>query len=76
MPMATGSHGYRVVNLRIAGRSSMFCVHRLVAICHLEAVEGSPIVNHLDGNKQHNHVNNLEFTTHSGNISHYYRNKC
>lgn len=71
-----GSHGYRVVNLRLDGKSSMFCVHRLVAYSYLTIDEDRPLVNHKDGDKTNNTLNNLEFVTHSENISHYYQNKC
>ena len=69
---AIGSHGYKVVNLRIAGRSSLYCVHRLVAVVHIEVIEGKPLVNHIDGNKLNNHKDNLEWVTHSENIKHYF----
>lgn len=69
-----GNHGYPVVNLRINGKSSLFMVHRLVAISHLELDETRPLVNHKDGNKANNLLSNLEFVTHSENIQHYYDN--
>lgn len=76
LKQAVGSHGYRVVNLRIDGKSVLFLVHRLVAMAHLESVEGKPLVNHKDGNKQNNHIDNLEYVTHSENIQHYFDNRC
>ncbi|UJD21317.1 HNH endonuclease [Salmonella phage vB_STy-RN5i1] len=72
MRQSIGSNGYRVVNLRIDGRSSLYCVHRLVAIVHIEAIEGKPLVNHIDGNKLNNLRDNLEWVTHSENIQHYF----
>lgn len=73
---AIGSHGYRVVNLRLDGRSTMFCIHRLVAYSYLEIDATRPLVNHKDGDKTNNRLDNLEFVTHAENISHYYQNKC
>lgn len=72
MKQSIGSHGYKVVNLRIDGKSSLCCVHRLVAIAHIDAIEDKPLVNHIDGNKLNNHRDNLEWVTHSENIQHYF----
>lgn len=43
-------------------------IHRLVALHFLPRIEGKDVVNHLDENPANNHVSNLEWTTHKGNM--------
>lgn len=52
-----------------------FKVHRLVAILFIPNEQNLPEVNHKDGNKQNNNVNNLEWVSHSQNIKHAWDNK-
>jgi hypothetical protein len=62
--------GYLAIDSKEQGKKRTHYVHRLVA----EAFIGRPTdcneVNHLDGDKGNNHVSNLEWTTHSGNLQH------
>lgn len=55
-----GNKGYRK-NYRI---------HRLVAKYFIENPENKPYVNHKDGNKHNNHVDNLEWVTEQENTIH------
>ncbi len=58
--------GYLCVTLSKNNKTKRFPIHRLVANNFLE-------VNHKDGNKLNNKLNNLEFVTKSQNILHRFR---
>lgn len=58
--------GYK--RLRIANK--MYRVHRLVAEVFLDNPECKPFVNHKNGIKSDNRVENLEWVTHQENIVH------
>ena len=50
-----------------------FKVHRLVAQEFIPNAEGKPQINHIDGDRNNNHVNNLEWVTGSENMNHAYK---
>jgi len=64
------SKGYARVSLFKNGVGKKHSVHRLVAIAFIDNIENKPDVNHKDGNKLNNNVNNLEWVTKSENIKH------
>ena len=69
----TQPNGYLAVNL---GKNSIITrksVHRLVAQAFIPNLENKPFINHKDGNKKNNCVDNLEWVTHSENVSHAYK---
>ena len=47
-------------------------LHRILAECFIDNPYNKPQVNHKDGNKQNNNLNNLEWTTASENQRHRY----
>ena len=63
--------GYYVVQLCMNGKKKAVTIHRLVAAAFI-AGNGND-VNHKDGNKTNNNVENLEWVTRSENITHAYR---
>jgi len=65
--------GYRFVTLCYNGISKTYFAHRIVAINFIDNPLNKPQVNHIDGNKQNNHVDNLEWVTDSENRKHAFR---
>lgn len=65
--------GYFKVCLSKNSKKKSFFVHRLVALTFIENPNNYPVVNHKDGNKQNNKVENLEWCTRSENDKHAYR---
>jgi hypothetical protein len=66
------NHGYLLAHLSKHNIKRAFQVHRLVAIAFIRQPEGLDQVNHKDGIKTNNHVDNLEWTNNSGNQLHAY----
>ena len=65
--------GYIHVALRKNGKVYERRVNRLVAEAFLPNPENKPTVNHKDGNKLNNHVDNLEWATKEENMQHAYK---
>lgn len=63
---------YSYVVLSKDGRTTNALVHRLVASAFISNPNRKPEVNHIDGDKNHNYVSNLEWVTSKENIQHSY----
>lgn len=70
-------NGYKKVAVGVTGpdgKAYTRCVnryiHRIVAECYLTNPCGHKQVNHIDGNKENNHVSNLEWVSNKQNIRH------
>lgn len=63
-------NGYKSVCLSIDNIKQTHYVHRLVAETYIPNPNNLPCVNHIDGNKENNHVSNLEWVSHKENSQH------
>ena len=70
-----GENGYKYYRLSKNNHKKMFYAHRLVAEYFIPNPNNLPIVNHIDGNKLNNNINNLEWTGYSENTKHWHENK-
>lgn len=61
---------YKQVSLWKENKGTSYYVHRLVAEAFIPNPEGKPEVNHIDGNRQNNHISNLEWVTSGENSLH------
>ena len=71
-PSSNGK-GYLHIILYKNRKSKVSRIHRLVAQAFIPNPENKPQVNHIDGNKRNNNVNNLEWVTNSENQKHAFR---
>ncbi len=65
-----GKWGYLRVHLNKNGKGERHLIHRLVVRAFIPNPGNKPEVNHINGNKQNNHVDNLEWCTSKENIQH------
>ena len=71
-PMATfdNGRGYLIVQLRVNGKPLTKAIHRLVAEAWIPNPDNLSDVDHIDGDRYNNHVDNLRWVTHGENIAH------
>jgi len=62
--------GYYTTDFQVQGVKYTVAVHRLIAEAFISNPENKPTVNHKDGNKLNNNIDNLEWNTYSENNQH------
>ena len=60
--------GYHQVDLRKDGKRKHFYIHRLVAEAYIPNPNGDNTVDHIDGDKSHNYLNNLQWLSRKDNV--------
>ena len=65
------SNGYDTINFTFEGKKKTFTIHSLVAKLFIRDYDGNnEVVNHIDGNKLNNRIDNLEIIDRKGNVKH------
>lgn len=66
--------GYYLVTLSEKGNKKREYIHRLVGFAFIPNPDKKPFINHINGIKTDNRVENLEWITHKDNLRHAYDN--
>lgn len=67
--------GYYIFNLCKNGKSKIYLLHRLIAEHFIDNKNNYEVVNHKDGNKLNNSLDNLEWCSFKDNVKHAYKNE-
>ena len=68
-------NGYPAINIwQNTKKSKCRTIHKLVALAFIPKPDNKTQVNHKDGNKLNNHIDNLEWVTQQENIQHAWDN--
>ena len=67
-----GKNGYYQVSLSNKGKVKRASIHRIIANVFLDNLNKKPQVNHINGIKTDNRLENLEWSTRSENMKHAY----
>lgn len=62
--------GYLRIPIKVNNKYINYSIHKLVAETFIPNPENKPCVNHIDGNKLNNYIENLEWVTYSQNRLH------
>ena len=68
------NRNYISISFRNKDKTSTYQLHRIVAKLFVINPENKPVVNHIDGNKENNNSDNLEWVTKSENTKHAHQN--
>lgn len=74
LKLSPQSKGYLTVVLQKNATRKMVLVHRIVAEHFIGNTESKPQVNHINGDKTDNSIENLEWVSHKENLDHAIKN--
>lgn len=74
LTIRTDRNGYKRAKLSKNGKAKLVLLHRIIAQAFIPNPKGLAEVNHIDGDKNNNVPNNLEWTTRSKNMKHAFEN--
>lgn len=75
LSLKDNNNGYLQTSLWLNNNQKIITVHRLVAIAFIPNPKNKRTINHKDGVKTNNNVDNLEWNTYSENLKHAYKTK-
>lgn len=70
LAICKANHGYLEVAVKISGKRIRATVHRLIGMAFVPGYEASLTINHINGIKTDNRVDNLEWVSLSRNTQH------
>ena len=68
-------YGYLKFTTRTNGKKACPKVHKLLALAFIPNPRNLPVINHKDGNKRNNSLDNLEWCSYADNLKHAIDNK-
>lgn len=69
----TNTPGYWTYAIRLKGKRKEVLLHRMLALTYLKHVKGKDCINHKDGVKKNNNLDNLEWVTQTENVNHAFK---
>ena len=67
MKQRINPNGYNIVDVRMNYKKDLKLVHRLIAIAFIPNPNNLPIIDHIDGNRVNNNIENLRWASYSQN---------